>query len=267
VPTVIHDMEIKALRATRGFDAALANDQTSRGGKIVIYHRPQPRIDYGMGGDWAYGIQGRDRDAFCIFGKFPHGDGYRIVQVAQAWGWWGERVHRVVYGLLRYYNNALLVGERQVGLPSMRRLIDEYGYRRIYFDRQMHRSGKPRTDVLGIHRVRNDITLTNFRVAVAEEKVVVNSTDLAEEIDRLQWASKTEETYAKRTPDEGLVLRVQSGGSPDLVMSAVYGYHAARCLHLFPEEKREQVGWPDVRVGGESSPDEEINLARPKRRA
>lgn len=267
MPTLIDKMEPAAMKLAKGYEAKAVNDQTSRGGKIVIYQRPRPNIDYGMGGDWAYGIAGRDRDAFCVFGKFPSGDGYRIVQVAQAWGWWGERVHRVVYAMLRYYNDALLVGERQVGLPTLRKLVDEYGYRRVYFDRQLHRKGKPRTDVLGIHRSRNDVTLTNFRVAVAERKVVINSVELAEEMDRLQWASKTEETYDKRTPDEGLVLKVQSGGSPDLVMSACYGLHAARCLHLFSPKVVEPEGWPRIRVDRTPERDTEINLARPKRRA
>lgn len=246
-------MTISRLRRARLFDAEPIHDQTSRGGKIVVYERVTPGIDYGIGGDWAYGIRGRDRDSICVFGKFPssrHEKGYRVAQVCQIYGWWGERFHRVLYAVLRYYNTALLVGERQCGLASMRRLIDDYGYRRIYYDRAEERKGRDRRDILGIHRGRNDVTLTNFRLAVAQGDVDLRSRELIEEMAALQWVSRTKEKSDSRTEDAKLVPKLTTGGSPDLVMSAVYAWHAARCLHLFePPEEREPDELPaDMRT-------------------
>lgn len=268
MPTRIDGLSPAALSKGRMFDAIASNDATSRGGRIVIYDRPRMRTDYGMGGDWAYGIKGRDRDAFTVFGKFPDSSerGYRIVQVAQAWGWWGERVHRVVYALLRYYNSALLCGERQVGLPTMRRLIDEYGYHRIYFDRALARRGKPKSDVLGVQRSRvQDVILSNFRAAVADGLVELKSPELVREMESLKWEERGKADPYRKASDDNLVLKMQAGGSPDLVMGASYGYHAARCLHLFdPIEELEPDELPeDMR---RKPRQKEISLARPRRR-
>lgn len=267
MPIPIESLSPTALKKARMFDARALSDPTARGGKVIIYERPRSGIDYGMGGDWAYGIKGRDRDAFCVFGKFPDRSerGYQIRQVCQAWGWWGERVHRVVYAMLRCYNGALLCGERQVGLPTMRKLVDEYQYKRVYFDRKLARAGKPKTDVLGVARTKvADVILNAFRTAIAEDSVVLRSPELVAEMDKMQWVERGAAKPDRRLSDDNLVIQVLSGESPDLCMAAMYGYHAARCLHLFePDEPPESDELPeDMRRVRKPK---EVSFARPKR--
>lgn len=241
MPLSIDTLSPAALAKSRMFDIFELVDRSSRGGKVTIFERVRPGVDYGLGFDPALGISGRDRDAICVFGKFQSdktASGYRIRQVAQIYGWWGERVHRVVYAAHRYFNGALILGERQGGgLATMRRLVDEYGCHRPYYDRAEVRKGRNRSDVLGIHRGTNDVTLNNFRLAFAERAVSLRSRELVEEMAALQWVSRRKEDKG-RSPDEKLVLELLAGGSPDLVMSACYGYHAARHLHLFQPERK-----------------------------
>jgi|GEM_PF-4426577 len=234
MPRTIDRFPAKKLASFAAFDVINAPDATSRGGKLSIYLPPEPRIDYAAGMDNAYGILGRDRDSIAIFGLYPTKNGVRVRQAAMMYGWWGSTVPRPVYALLRYYNSALLVGERQVGLHTMRILNDEYGYRRIYEDRDENKKARPRRDRLGIHKGTNDTLLTAFVRAVADDRVDLRSPELLDEMEHMQWTSPKTEKDGIRAPDERLRATLSTGGSPDLVMSAMYAWHGVRHLHLYP---------------------------------
>ena len=99
---------------------AFADQVEEPGLRVEIYEDPDPQHVYCLGFDAAYGLEGRDCDAICVLDK----DTNPVRQVAEVQGHLGEKLDRIVYALARLYNDAFVVGERQVGLPTLRRLHD-----------------------------------------------------------------------------------------------------------------------------------------------
>ena len=83
--------------------------------RLSIYTAPVVGHLYVAGGDFASGIEGRDYDTLVIADKNTS----PVEQVAELEGRWGaDRFDRLVYCMLRFYGNAFMVGDRQVGLPA-----------------------------------------------------------------------------------------------------------------------------------------------------
>src|SRR5690606_33069958 len=89
-------------------------------GRVTIFEQPDlTRTRYIIGHDSAYGLEGKDFDYAVVL------DRNTGRQVAEAQGRWGDvQWAMVLYALYHYYGQAFLVGERQVGLITMRRLYD-----------------------------------------------------------------------------------------------------------------------------------------------
>src|SRR5690606_14049594 len=124
-------------------------------GRITIYEEPDPMYNYVWGADFAYGLSDKDFDA-CIVAKRPNHKDEPYVQVAEAHGHWGDTGFvDTLFALGMYYWGAFGVGERQVGLPALRRLYDEYGYEYLYYNRNLAQRTMRRSDMLGHHKLGN----------------------------------------------------------------------------------------------------------------
>lgn len=208
----------------RGRDFAL-EDLALDHGRLEVWEDPKPTLTYVIGGDCAYGIEGRDFDAAVVMVK---GDG-KIRQVAELHGHWGERFDRLLYALATFYNGAFILLERQVGLPIMRRLWTDFGYTYIYFERDESKANRPHMDKLGHPRTYDDFTLRNLRKAVLGGEMELRSRTLWDQMRKLQFFAKGEEPgVSDRIRDENLRIRLPGGGSPDLVMALAYAWLAQR---------------------------------------
>lgn len=193
-------------------------------GALRVWKDPEPDHTYAIGADFAYGIEGRDYDAACVLDITAR----PFVQVAELYGHWGEQFDRPLFALARWFNDAFLMGERQVGLPTLRRLYREYDYRYLYYQRDEAAKSSPVTDKLGWPRVGNDITTREFRRAVIDRSVVLRSRRTVDQMRRVVWFSPREmQQRAERGRDEALQIKLQGGGSPDLTIAAMYAYYAA----------------------------------------
>lgn len=208
-------------------------------GRVEIFHRPVPGRSYVAGADFAYGI-GRDYDTAVILDKSDQHEGKPARQVAEVQGHWGTNFHTVLYALLMYYNGAFLVGERQVGLFTLRRLWDEYGFRFMYLQRGEDKTAVLHADnaSLGIHNGSSDLVMSGMREAVAHRKVRFCSPKLIEQMAACQYVpKKLEEEGQILDSDHRLAFRVMSGGSPDLVWAAAYAVFGLAQVHLFEPPK------------------------------
>ena len=138
----ILDMTPAEMVAADSFHLDELNDEH---GRCTIYEPPRYDEPYVIGADFAYGLEGRDYDAAVVW--HAHDDPPR--QVATLHGHWGERFDRPLYALLRYYNEAFLLGERQVGLPILRSIVRDYGHGWVYYEQDLKRRGKKMSDRLG----------------------------------------------------------------------------------------------------------------------
>lgn len=228
-------MTPEALRDKRFWLSSLAGQD----GRITIYQRPIPGHLYTVGADFAYGLQQGDDDAACVFDKTAQEKTGIATQVAEVQGKWGERFDVILYQLLMYYNGAFLLGERQVGLFTLRRLWDVFGYKFMY--RQRSESKATRTQQanaeLGWHRGANDLTLKESRLAVANGTVEIRSPALWSQLNRMQWVGRTESSSDERDPDEKLKVKLRGGKSPDLAIAFMYGLRALREVYHYEDEK------------------------------
>src|SRR5690606_24430133 len=99
---------------------------SDRDGSIIVYEQPQIGRQYVIGGDCAYGLEMGDKDVFLVLDKTAEEETGRVREVGIARGRWGERADRVLYAMYRYWCNAFLCVERQVGQFTLRRLWDDY---------------------------------------------------------------------------------------------------------------------------------------------
>lgn len=196
---------------------------STEGGRLEVWERPIHGRLYVIGADFAYGLEGRDWDTACVL-RVP-GSGERPEQVAEAQGHWGPDFERVLYAMLRFYNDAYLLGEAQVGLMTLRRLKDEYQYTRMFSERtEAGRERKP-GDRLGYHTGANDVTLPKLRRTVLDRAVRWRSAPLVDQMGRLQFRPSNER-MADKAMDANLRVKLAGGGSPDLVRAAGFAVHA-----------------------------------------
>ena len=198
-------------------------------GRITLYEPPlfDEAANYIIGADFAYGLVGKDYDAAVVVRKTADG---QVVQVAEAQGHWGDVFFaEVLYMLGVLYFEAFIVGERQVGLPCLRRLYDEMGYGYMYYQRREDTRARRFSDLLGHHKSSADTIIPNIRVGVRSRSLIVRSDTLHQEIKRYQFRPKNKtdllDDLEKSTQ---MVTGAPDGEHDDLVMAAAYAYHGAR---------------------------------------
>lgn len=203
--------------------------------RISIYEEPHPNRQYCIGADFALGMQGRDKDAFCVL------DNTEAIkrQVAEVEGTLGEVADKVLFGLSEFYGGCFILGERQFGLPSLRRLLKDFGYGWLFYERGEDRKHRPVTDKLGYFKRGNwtsDPALRALRIAIRQRDIELRSVNLIDQLSKLQF--KPRDTIdPEEAHDADMQVKLQGGGSPDLVMALAYAYHACHEVDHYPMPK------------------------------
>ena len=207
--------------------------QPYEGGRITIYDYPDPEDYYAIGADFGAGLQNRDWDAAVVIGQKSK----RVMATAR--GRWGD-VHFawVLWAMGWYYNEALLVGERQFGLPTLRRLYDEWGYCYQYCDVEDEAAkGQRKSDLLGHHRYHGDLVIPRLCWAIAPQErdakgrltgkvfdpiFEVPDDQLLEELRRYEWRPKSDALEMSDATSKDLTCGAPRGYFDDLVMAMAY---------------------------------------------
>jgi len=208
-------------------------------GRVTIYEMPDEDAfgSYVIGADFAAGLEGRDYDA-AIVGRVTE-DG-QVRQVAEARGHWGNVFFAETLWLLGvFYGEAFIVGERQFGLPCLRRLYDEMGYAYLYTRRNPEKRGMRISDSLGHHRSSGDTVIPNYRLGIVRGDVALCSSDALQEHRRYVFRPRA----VRKTIDEvgssaDLITGAPDGENDDLVMAGAYMWHGARNLSRFARPDR-----------------------------
>ena len=161
--------------------------------------------------------------------------------MAELHGHWGERFDRPLFALMRFYGNAFLLGERQYGLPILRALNDEYGYNWLWHERDFKTKGKRLKDALGWPKTgkrARDPLLRGFRLGIRNKDIWIRSEAMLGQLGSLQFASATKKE-PEELVDDDLDIKIQGGGSPDLIMSGMYAYHALSEMPKFEKPDME----------------------------
>lgn len=217
----ILDMEPSALVKVERFILEPLEDRT---GRVSVFEHPIPGHVYVVGADFAYGIPGKDYDAAVILDS----DTDPPRQVGTLYGHWGERFDRVLYAALRFWNDAFLLGERQVGLPIIRTLVEQYGHGWVWMERDLKRPGRKPTGMYGypatVKRARDPL-LRAARIAVRDKRIVLRDATLIDQLGKLQFVGP-DSKEPEEIEDADLDIRLVGGGSPDLVKALCYALHA-----------------------------------------
>lgn len=210
-------------------------DTMGKDQRLSIYTPPIPGHLYVAGGDFAYGIEGRDFDTLVILDKATK----PVEQVAELEGRWGaDRFDRLVYCMLRFYFNAFMVGERQVGLPVLRSLLNNFGYGYLYYNRNEASKGRRRQDCLGHHKSAGDPTIASLRKALRDDLVRVRSERSIQQLRAYQFRPKgklKEKTEDMRDAD--LTMGAPPGEFDDLVTGWAMGWKGIEEVHFFEEDR------------------------------
>ena len=218
-------------------------------GRITIYEDPleEEEGNYVIGADFAAGLAGKDYDAAVVGRRTREGG---IVQVAEAHGHWGDIFFaEVLYSLGVWYLEAFICGERQFGLPALRRLYDEMGYVYLYHQRTEGSRARRFSDLLGHHRHAGDTILANARLAVKRGDVAIRSEENLTEHQRYQFRPRrSNDTLDDVSRSEDLKMGAPDGEHDDLVMATAYMIHAAREQVHFekPQPKYRPGSYGDV---------------------
>ncbi len=218
-------------------------------GRVTIF--TPPKIDkerqtiasaYVIGADFAYGLSDGDFDYAVVV------DRNTSRQVAEAQGRWGDlRFAEILCALYWYYGEAFILGERQVGLPVMRRLYDEMGVHFQFFDRDDATPGRRHSDKLGHHRRTGDLVIPRLRRAIAPHNeqgerqpptVTFVSPELLRQLRAYQWRAKRDGLQIKDVHDTDLECGAPSGDHDDGVMAAAYSVMALNEVARFPEPEK-----------------------------
>ncbi len=208
------------------------------GGRITIFEQPvaDEADNYVIGADFAAGLEGKDYDAAVVGLKTRDG---QIVQVAEALGHWGDIFFaEVLYALGVWYYEAFICGERQFGLPAMRRLYDEMGYTYQYHQRREETRVRRPSDLLGHHRGAGDTIISNARLAIRRHDMILRSADAITQYKHYQFKPKAKNSVIDDIEtSSGLTTGAPAGENDDLVMAGAYMLHAAREVVHFTKPK------------------------------
>jgi len=209
------------------------------GGRITIYEPPdiKEQDNYVIGADFAAGLVGKDYDAAVVGIKTSDG---QVRQVAEAVGHWGDIYFaEILYSLGMLYYEAFIVGERQFGLPCLRRLYDEMGYSYMYHQRREQTVARRHSDLLGHHRGVGDTIIADHRLAIRRKDVMLVSSDNITQHKRYQFKPRNKTDViddVARSVD--LVTGAPSGEFDDLVMASAYLTHGCKEIIHFTRPRR-----------------------------
>jgi hypothetical protein len=216
---------------------------------LTVFTPPIPTHTYVVGTDHALGVLGGDLDVACVMDLTEWRTSGRAVQVAELSCNLGAGFVRPLYGLLRLYNNAFLLGEQQGGgVGVMRTLWDELRYRNIYTHANPLQAvpTKGENPTLGWPARANDITVHNLRMAVVENRLELRSVELIRQMQALQFRGKAA-PGDDRDMDDKLRLYLPGGGSPDRVRACAYALHALRVAQVLPQMNDRPPPPPELR--------------------
>jgi hypothetical protein len=223
-------------------------------GLVRIWEEPNPSHAYVLGADFAFGLDGRDYDAAEVLdcSVTP------VRQVAEAHGRWGpDRFDLVLYALHRFYRDAFIVGEQQVGIVVLRRLWDVYQVRSMYHRRNETSQNRQFTHELGYHRTKDHAPLWNLNKALVQHEIELRSQPLIDQMAQLEWWSPKDEDGMK-ADDSTLKMRLSGGGSPDLVRGLEYAWHGVSERGRFMAEQQK---WAETTKGAAFGHDKDFNPA------
>lgn len=219
-------------------------------GRINVYAKPIAGRLYVIGHDSSYGLAGGDFDAAVVLDR-ETGE-----QVADALGHWGDVLWaEVLFGLGWHYNLAFMLGERQYGLPVMRRLYDEHGYTFQYYRRDDKKRGRTTSDELGHWKFTGDPTLGNLRRAIAPRglggkrlasEVTLRGKELHRQCVKFQFRPKSETREIHEVHDEGLIMSAPRGDHDDLVLALAY---ARKAMDEAPRFEQPEYEYPEGSAG------------------
>lgn len=201
------------------------------GGYMAVWEPPLVDATYVIGADFAAGLVGRDFDCAIVMKK---GEDGTLEQVAEARGWWGDATFAdIMYAFGLWYFNAFICGERQFGLPTLRRLYDEKHYAYIYRNRLESTRSRRMSDLLGHHRSSGDTIIPNLKAAILRGHMTIRSAELMEELRQYQYRPRNKTVDPDTANSDELVTAAPSGMHDDMVMALGYAWHAAREVGKF----------------------------------
>lgn len=201
-------------------------DVEYEGGYLRVWETPSIEATYVIGADFAAGLVGRDFDCAIVLKKTEEGT---LEQVAEARGWWGDATFAgILYALGVWYFNAFICGERQFGLPTLRRLYDEMAYPYIFRGRLESTRNRRVSDLLGHHRSAGDTTIPNLRAALLRGHIKLRSQTLLEELRQYQYRPRSSTIDPETAKSDQLITAAPPGLHDDMVMGLAYAWHAAR---------------------------------------
>jgi hypothetical protein len=237
-------------RATKGLLVWSGEQLDDFRGRVTLFKRPIPGHKYVIGHDSAYGLATGDYDAAVVLDR-ETGE-----QVAEACGHWGDAMWaEVLFALAWMFNQAFLLGERQVGLMVMRRLYDEMGYSYQYFRRDEGKRSRRQSDDLGHHRTAGDLTIPRLRTAIGRRdhkgnlslpEVRIRSAELHRQCVKFQFRSKKKTLELHEAHDSDLEYGAPTGDHDDLVFA--FGY-AQMAMHEVARYQEPEVSFPDGSAG------------------
>lgn len=199
-------------------------------GVVELFTRPDPLHRYVLGFDTSYGLEKGDYDYAVVL------DRHTGLQVAEARGHWGdEGWAQTIAGLHFLYNQAFIVGERQVGLITLRRLYDEMGIGFMYLDREQAERAKRRSDTLGHHKRAGDPIIRYLRVAIASGERTVVGRELHRQLVKFQFASQKATVDVNDARDEDLGMGAPEGDHDDGVLALMYAHLGMKEVEKFPD--------------------------------
>jgi hypothetical protein len=201
---------------------------------------------YVIGFDSALGLSDGDFDYAVVLSRNTGR------QVAEAQGRWGDvQWAEVLEALYWYYGEAFVLGERQVGLPTMRRLYDEKGVTYQYFDRDDSTPGRRHSDKLGHHRRKGDLVIPRLRRTLGGRdhrgqllpcEVTIRSRELFRQVGKYQFRPRSSTKEMHEVHDEELSMGAPAGDHDDGVMGLVYANLALGEVARFPEPVKPKYG-------------------------
>lgn len=251
----LHGMARMTVRAIKDKPFSLGLEPPGEHGRLTIWEKPRAGHEYTMGFDAAYGLESGDWDCLQVIDASTSPPR----QVASAWGHWGNRFSRIVYPIAKWYNDAFIMGERQVGLFTLQDLAGPLEYEALYRQRAMDKRSKTISERLGWHRVGNDITLQNLRNTLDEGGLVLRCQETLAEMMRLVFErTETGLGFRRDAKVKGIVLR--GGKSPDKTIALCYALQARdEIVSKGPRKPRPSAGpgWQYVGHPDDAKHDEE----------
>jgi len=221
------------------------------GGRITLFRTPRVDKPCSLGLDFAYGIEGGDFDAGVMLDC-------DLKQVLTVHGHWGDGFADVLWPILEWYK-PFVVGERQVGLPTLRKLYDR-GYGWLYFNRDESKKGRPVRDTLGHHAHAADGMVDRLRSLIAPRqadgtllapKIEIYDETLHGELCKYGFQPRSANVPEEGARDSQYVLSAPTGEHDDLVKACCYAAAGVAWLPAWEKPKEslpvgsigQMLGW------------------------